>query len=161
DVGFIPYRPEPRIVRNGFPLKALEMSATALPLVTTEMYELRDLAAGIRVTASSNEFEAALGVLGRSSVTPATALALRELAERNDSDAKFDAVRARVEPLVADRPATRLDVFTAASPTDWQLTASLARTPRFRRIGAAAAARSRSQVIELAGKCPRVVRNVV
>jgi hypothetical protein len=56
DTGIIPYTNDPVIVESGFPLKALEMVATGLPVVTSQMKSLLNLTPLMVTTASHSEF---------------------------------------------------------------------------------------------------------
>jgi len=54
--GIIPYLPDPIIVESGFPLKALEMVATGLPIVTSQMKSLNGLSPLIHVAENNSDF---------------------------------------------------------------------------------------------------------
>jgi glycosyltransferase involved in cell wall biosynthesis len=54
--GIIPYLPNPVIVESGFPLKALEMAVTGLPVVTTQMKSLEGVSELICTTGNHFEF---------------------------------------------------------------------------------------------------------
>ena len=50
DLGLLPYKRTPLLVQSGFPLKALEMAATGVPMASTLLEPLAGLARAIRVT---------------------------------------------------------------------------------------------------------------
>lgn len=91
DVGLLPYKATPSLVENGFPLKALEMAATGLPVVSTLLKPLRGLAGGIAVTSGDAEFVARIA-MSRAALLAKDWTELVELARRNDYDVKFEAV---------------------------------------------------------------------
>lgn len=88
DVGLLPYKRTPLLVENAFPLKALEMAATGLPVVSSRLDPLTGLARGIVVAAGDDEFLAALE-LSRDTLPAGEREELVELARRNDYDRKF------------------------------------------------------------------------
>ena len=111
DLGLIPYRREPWIVRNGFPLKTLEMAATGLPVVASHMQPIIGLASAIAVAEDDERFLNAFASISRSSLTEEERLELEEVAAANDYDRKFTQV---VGCIVDSVPAgqgvhTRLD----------------------------------------------------
>lgn len=111
DLGFIPYRRERRIVRNGFPLKTLEMAATGLPVVATHMEPIKGLAGAIAVSEDDEQFLDLFTSLSRSALSEEQQLELIETAAANDYDRKFEQVVASVAGSIpADRKArTKLD----------------------------------------------------
>ena len=111
DLGFIPYRREPWIVRNGFPLKTLEMAATGLPLVASHMQPIVGLASAIAVAEDDEQFLEAFSGLSRSALTDEARRELIDVAAANDYDSKFDQVVAHVAGAIeAGKPLqTRLD----------------------------------------------------
>ena len=79
DVGILPYRTDmPLLVENGFPLKALEMAAAGLPVVSSLMKPLQQLPEAVTVVDSPEAFRLAVATHSRR-VRPAAA---REAAER-------------------------------------------------------------------------------
>ena len=68
DLGFIPYRRERLLVRNGFPLKALEMATTGLPVVASQMEPLAGLASAIAVAEGDDRFLDSFASLSRSTL---------------------------------------------------------------------------------------------
>jgi hypothetical protein len=120
DVGIIPYRQNRLLVENGFPLKALEMCATGLPVVSTLMKPLLGIAEGLVVTTSSDEFVAAFERVSRASLSAPQIAELKTVSAANDYDIKFDQVLDQLEVHVnGSQPATRVDVLTGALGRDW------------------------------------------
>jgi glycosyltransferase involved in cell wall biosynthesis len=111
DLGFIPYRREDWIVRNGFPLKTLEMAATGLPVVASQMQPIVGLASAIAVAADDQGFLDSFAALSRSSLAEGERMELLEVAAANDYDRKFEQVVAYVgDAIPADGQLhTRLD----------------------------------------------------
>lgn len=111
DLGFIPYRRKEWIVRNGFPLKTLEMAATGLPVVATQMQPIVGLASAIVVADGDQGFLDSFASLSRSALTVEEKLELLEVASANDYDRKFEQVVARVADAIPAGGAlhTRLD----------------------------------------------------
>jgi hypothetical protein len=111
DLGFIPYKRERFIVRNGFPLKTLEMAATGLPVVSTLMEPIVGLASAIEVAEDAERFLESFSSVSRATLTEEEQLELLEVAEANDYDRKFEQIVAYlVGSLPADRTIrTRLD----------------------------------------------------
>jgi glycosyltransferase involved in cell wall biosynthesis len=111
DLGFIPYRRKNWIVRNGFPLKTLEMAATGLPVVASHMQPIVGLASAIAVADDGREFLDSFASLSRSALTDEEGLELLEVAAANDYDRKFEEIAARVIDSIPAGGAvhTRLD----------------------------------------------------
>jgi glycosyltransferase involved in cell wall biosynthesis len=111
DLGFIPYRREDWIVRNGFPLKTLEMAATGLPVVASHMRPIVGLASAIAVAEDDQRFLDSFAALSRAALTDQERLELLEVAAANDYDRKFEQVIASVAGVIpAGREVhTRLD----------------------------------------------------
>ena len=61
------------IVENGFPLKALEMAAAGLPVVSTLMKPLREVPEAVVVTESAAGFCAAVAANSRRARSPDSA----------------------------------------------------------------------------------------
>jgi hypothetical protein len=89
DLGFIPYLRDPYILRNGFPLKALEMCATGLPVVSTLMEPLVGLAEALVVARDNDAFVEAFAVTSRDVLTPSARSELTTVCSENGYDAKF------------------------------------------------------------------------
>jgi glycosyltransferase involved in cell wall biosynthesis len=115
DLGFIPYRGEPRIVRNGFPLKTLEMAATGLPVVASFMQPIVGLAAAIAVAEDDEGFLDSFAVLSRSTLASDERLELLRVAAANDYDLKFEQVVRHVRESIPEGrcAATRIDRLLA------------------------------------------------
>jgi glycosyltransferase involved in cell wall biosynthesis len=111
DIGFIPYRRKDWIVRNGFPLKTLEMAATGLPVVASNMRPIVGLASAIAVAEDDQRFLDFFASLSRSALTDEERLELLEVAEANDYDRKFEEIVTCVAESVPASGAarTRLD----------------------------------------------------
>jgi glycosyltransferase involved in cell wall biosynthesis len=116
DLGFIPYRQDPWLVRNSFPLKTLEMAATGLPVVASNMEPIVDLAAGIAVSANDERFLDSFASLSRSTLTEDETLELLGVAAANDYEKKFEEVVSSLAAAIpAGRsPGTRLDDLLAS-----------------------------------------------
>ena len=106
DVGLIPYRATPLLVQNGFPLKALEMAATGLPMASTLLEPLIGLAEAIRVTEDDENFLAATHFT-RSLLSENERSELLEVARRNDYAQKFAQVRGLVDSVAHQQPSPR------------------------------------------------------
>lgn len=111
DIGFIPYRRKDLIVRNGFPLKTLEMAATGLPVVASRMQPIAGLASRIAVAEDDQQFLDSFASLSRSALTDEERLELLEVAAANDYDRKFEEVVTCVADSIPGGTAvhTRLD----------------------------------------------------
>jgi hypothetical protein len=110
DLGLIPYKRAVSLVRNGFPLKALEMCATGLPAVSSLMEPLVGLSSALVVAEDDIAFLAAFAELSRSSMTAQQREELTALAARNDYDLKFAEIVAALRPFArVGQPETRLD----------------------------------------------------
>lgn len=101
DLGFIPYVLEDWIARNGFPLKALEMAATGLPVVSTLMDPLLPLSPPLVVTWNAAQF---IEALRKSARNPEQAIQLRDLAAKNDYEKRFEDIVKAVATLIASQP---------------------------------------------------------
>lgn len=120
DVGLIPYRHYPHLVDNGLPLKAMEMSATGLPVVASLMTPLVGMAAGLVVTSSAEEFRAAFSRLSRATLTATQLAQLTAVSAANDYDSKFEQILGAIDKYVTDaQPATRVDRLVDALGPEW------------------------------------------
>ena len=129
DVGIIPYKQTRNIVESGFPLKALEMCATGLPVVTTPMEPLRHLHESLVVADSAEDFLEQVGRVDRRSLTEAQQQTLAELCASNDYNQKFEEVMALIagSNIVGD-PSTALDALVGAfGHEEWQALCSTSR----------------------------------
>lgn len=127
DLGFIPYRRQSWIVRNGFPLKTLEMAGTGLPVVASHMQPIVGLAAAIAVAEDDGAFLESFASLSRATLTDEERLELLEAAAANDYDRKFEEV---VDHVVGSIPVggtahTRLDdLLLALGHEPWRASCS-------------------------------------
>lgn len=120
DVGLIPYRHDPWLVENGLPLKALEMCATGLPVVSTLMRPLQGLARGLVVTSSSADFVHAFVGTSRASLSAEDAAQLKAVSKANDYDAKFDQIVAAADERITRTEAvTRTDRLPEVLGAEW------------------------------------------
>jgi glycosyltransferase involved in cell wall biosynthesis len=109
DVGVIPYKQTRMLVENGFPLKALEMCATGLPVVSTLMKPIEGLMDGLVVARDHDSFVARLAQTSRSSLTGPQLDDMRAVCQQHDYDVKFRAVLDLIETRLGRQcePATR------------------------------------------------------
>jgi len=98
DVGLIPYKNDRWLVENGFPLKALEMCATGLPVVSTNMKPIANLASALVVCETKDRFLDAVEACSRASLSTAERDELYDLSRKNDYDKKFEEVLGMIEP---------------------------------------------------------------
>jgi len=112
DVGFIPYKRERALVENGFPLKALEMGATALPVVSSYMKPIVGVAEALVVAHTTDDFISAFGTLDRVRTRPEALVELAAVCDANDYDEKFISAVRLVTPAISAEKAvtTSLDV---------------------------------------------------
>jgi glycosyltransferase involved in cell wall biosynthesis len=88
DLGIIPYE-NSALMRDSFPLKALEMAAAGLPVVANDLPELAGLARALRPTKDRTEFVDAVASMSRRRITALQAAELDNLAKSHDYDTKF------------------------------------------------------------------------
>lgn len=120
DVGIIPYRQDPWLVENGLPLKALEMCATGLPVVSSLMKPLVGLAKSLVVATSTDEFLAAYGRVSRAKLSAQEATELKSVSAAHDYDHKFDQILSALDERVTrSHPVTRVDRFIEVIGPDW------------------------------------------
>jgi glycosyltransferase involved in cell wall biosynthesis len=120
DVGIIPYRQYALLVDNGLPLKALEMCATGLPVVTSLMKPLEGIAAGLVVTASPDEFLDAFSKTSRAGLSQADLNELSAVSSANDYDKKFDQIIGALNERIHEaRPTTRVDRLIEVLGSEW------------------------------------------
>ena len=104
DVGIIPYKDSRVIRESGFALKAMEMLASGLPVVSTLMRPLSGLTAGLAVVDNASDFVRTLGRLDRGALSQEAQTHMAALCRANDYDCKFRQILAtmakRVEPDV-------------------------------------------------------------
>jgi ubiquinone/menaquinone biosynthesis C-methylase UbiE len=102
DVGIIPYKQTQVLVENGFPLKALEMCAAGLPVVSTLMKPIRGLFDALVVTADRESFVAGLAGLSRDALSEAQRRDMRRVCSEHDYDNKFRCVLELLEKRLAE-----------------------------------------------------------
>lgn len=122
DVGVIPYKQTKMLVENGFPLKALEMCATGLPVVSSLMKPIEGLMDGLAVARDHESFVASLARTSRSSVTEQQLDAMRAVCQQQDYDVKFTTVLGLIEKSLGRQhePHTRWDtVVSPLHPRQW------------------------------------------
>lgn len=159
DIGMIPYKRTPLLVENGFPLKALEMCATGLPVVATLMKPIQGLCDALLVATDHDEFLAALGALARQSLSEAQQAGMRRVCRDHDYDRNFEVmIEALDKRLARTRPlgSRRLDdviarvqrVYAEHGANAWR---SRARTSRwllspFRRLNGSRIAKAAASI---------------
>jgi glycosyltransferase involved in cell wall biosynthesis len=114
DRGFIPYRPLPFLVKNGFPLKALEMAAAGLPVVSSLMEPLRDVPEAVEMATDGSTFVEYLRNASRRTRSPAAAERVDRLCREYDYDRHFERMLEIVIPSVhtgSPRPASLLPIY--------------------------------------------------
>jgi hypothetical protein len=120
DVGLIPYRQDSWLVENGLPLKALEMCATGLPVVSSLMKPLVGLADQLVVTTSEREFLEAFAKTSRARLSASQIAALKALSSTHDYDRKFEKILHTLDQAVTRTgPVTRLDRYVEVLGNDW------------------------------------------
>ena len=122
-LGFIPYQTNPMLVESGFSLKALEMAASGLPVVSSLMRPLCGLARALHVATNDDDFVAAIGRLDRARISPAERDELIAAAAANDYDAKFATILELCDRQIpVSRPlADRLELWGALCPQAGEL----------------------------------------
>ena len=96
DLGIVPYKDDPWIVDNGFPLKLLEMCAAGLPVVTTLMKPIRNVASAVSVCSDGTAFVHAAAQRSRESLSAEEREEMRSVCLRNDYDRKFEQIASLV-----------------------------------------------------------------
>jgi hypothetical protein len=120
DVGMIPYRQDPWLVENGLPLKALEMCATGLPVVSSLMKPLLGMAGALVVTSAADEFIEAFARTSRAHLSESQAAELNAVSSANDYDRKFEQILTELDRHITDyTPSTRVHVLSAALGAEW------------------------------------------
>jgi glycosyltransferase involved in cell wall biosynthesis len=102
DVGLVPYKDDPWIVENGFPLKVLEMCAAGLPVVTSKMKPIEKLAAAITVCVDADGFISAFARRSRDALSTSQLAEMQAVCSRHDYDRKFDQVIALAAPIASE-----------------------------------------------------------
>ena len=120
DVGIIPYRHDPWLVENGLPLKALEMCATGLPVVSSWMKPLVGLADGLVVATSTEALIAAYAKTSRARLSVSQSAELKAVSAANDYDHKFEEILTALDQRVTrSHPVTRMDRLIEVLGPDW------------------------------------------
>jgi Glycosyl transferases group 1 len=120
DIGLIPYRQDPWLVENGLPLKALEMCAAGLPVVSTSMEALIGMAESLVVASTASEFLAAYSRTSRSGLSAAQSAELKAVSAANDYDRKFEEILAALDARVTRlEPVTRVDRLAEVLGPEW------------------------------------------
>jgi glycosyltransferase involved in cell wall biosynthesis len=104
DRGFIPYRHLPFLVQNGFPLKALEMAAAGLPVVSSLMEPLRDVAEAVEIVTDGGAFVEQLRKASRRTRSPEVTDRVDRLCQEYDYDRHFERMLEIVIPSVSPGP---------------------------------------------------------
>src|SRR5713226_5606057 len=121
DVGLIPYRQDPWLVENGMPLKALEMCATGLPVVSTLMKPLLGMADALVVTKSGDEFLEAFARTSRATLSESEAAGLKAVSSANDYDRKFESILGALDQRVTrSDPVTSVDRLAEVLGPEWE-----------------------------------------
>ena len=90
-VGIIPYRSDmPMLVENGFPLKAIEMAAAGLPVVSTLMKPLLEVPEVVVATGSAEVFCDRVATNYRRTRSPEARAAADRICRTHDYDLLFD-----------------------------------------------------------------------
>ncbi len=91
DIGIIPYRIDSRmLVENGFPLKALEMASAELPVVSTLMKPLLEVAPAVTVAETTEQFLAKFSGNSRRTRSREAVAAAERLCRAYDYDRLFE-----------------------------------------------------------------------
>ena len=112
DVGLIPYKRLPLVERNGFPLKALEMAATGLPVVSTYMKPLETVVGALSLERDAAAFVDRVGERSRGTLTESEATRMRDVCRAHDYDRKFEDVQ-RIVSATLHRPSLPLDTLAS------------------------------------------------
>jgi glycosyltransferase involved in cell wall biosynthesis len=105
DVGIIPYRTDlPLIVDNGFPLKALEMAAAGLPVVSSYMKSLHEVAAAVTVVPDAEAFCVAIATHSRRMRSEVECKAAERICQAYDYDKLFGRMAQALAPRIGDGP---------------------------------------------------------
>jgi len=92
-VGLIPYKSDPILVDNTFPLKAFEMQSSGLPVVSTDLSALRsEVGPGLLLAAGKAEFIDGVKRVDRRVLGDDDQLIMQQKCLAHDYDRKFDAV---------------------------------------------------------------------
>jgi glycosyltransferase involved in cell wall biosynthesis len=114
DRGFIPYRHLPFIVKNGFPLKALEMAASGLPVVASLMEPLLAVPDAVETARTQEEFIARLAQASRKTRSATLVARADAVCRQYDYDQLFERVTAVAQEIAksgAPQPAPLSPVY--------------------------------------------------
>jgi hypothetical protein len=102
-------------------LKALEMAATGLPVVSTHLAPLAGIAAAVRVAKDDAGFLSELARVDRASLSATERDELTQVCQANDYDRKFAEVCGLLCEVASNetQPATRIDCLAARTPEGW------------------------------------------
>jgi len=115
DVGIIPYRTDlPMIVDNGFPLKALEMAAAGLPVVSSHMKSLNEVAGAVTVVPDAEAFCAAMRMHSRRTRSEEECKAAEQICRAYDYDFLFERMVRALAPRIGDGPCRLADLARLA-----------------------------------------------
>jgi hypothetical protein len=107
DIGIIPYKNPCMVRESGFALKALEMLASGLPVVSTMMRPLVGLTDGLVIVDNTSDFLESLGRLCRGTLSQQAQGHMAALCRANDYDRKFQQVLGKLAEIVEpDAPTT-------------------------------------------------------
>jgi glycosyltransferase involved in cell wall biosynthesis len=104
DRGFIPYRHLPFLVKDGFPLKALEMAAAGLPVVASLMEPLLAMQDAVEVVGDNDAFLSRLRVASRRTRSAEAAARADAVCRAYDYDRAFARVLEMILPAVSKGP---------------------------------------------------------
>ena len=124
DVGILPYRADlPVLVENGFPLKALEMAAAGLPVVSSLMKPLRQVPEAVTVAESIEAFDAALQLQSKRTRSSTDREAAERVCRRYDYDGLFERMLGELAVRLADglpRPGNLADFVASIGLRDYR-----------------------------------------
>lgn len=104
DRGFIPYRSIPFFTKSAFPLKALEMAATGLPVVASLMQPLLAVPDAVDVATDEDAFIEKLGRASRRNRSPEAAARADAVCRAYDYDRLFEQMLAIMSEARLDGP---------------------------------------------------------
>jgi glycosyltransferase involved in cell wall biosynthesis len=105
DLGILPYRTDMRtLVENGFPLKALEMAAAGLPIVSSLMKPLQEVPDAVVVVDSPEAFSLAISSHSRRTRSDAARQAADHVCRAYDYDVMFERMLGELAGRLHDGP---------------------------------------------------------
>ena len=113
DIGIIPYKDLLVIRESGFALKALEMLASGLPVVSSLMRPMTGLTEGLAVVDNAADFLETLGTLCRSALSDQARAQMAAFCRENDYGQKFRQVLGSLTQTLAPdaAPASHMGPF--------------------------------------------------